>query len=254
MDGKKEVTAPGATVGAVAERSPSKDNLILSHRTNQGKANIPDKEDLLERTMTKANTYGFRVLPSYYEAIRDLPDAERLRIYDAIMDYGFGNEVGELPPLLNGYFGLIKPSLEGSIKFEAKQVANGKRAGDRQNPAETQAKPKQNPPETLTLPLTLPMTMPLPLTMRVPLTRTSLSRTLMGNMAGSSSQMRSMQSGLPILERQRPCAASATSTRAPNPQATRIAGRTGILLSAAVIGRAGACVPIIKSRRPPRRT
>ena len=49
--------------------------------------------------MAIAKTNGFRLLPSYYEAIRDLPDAERLLLYDAVFDFGFGNEVQELPPL-----------------------------------------------------------------------------------------------------------------------------------------------------------
>lgn len=98
--------------------------------------------------MTKANTYGFRMLPSYYEAIRDLPDPERLRMYDAIMDYGFGNAPGQLPASLRGIFGLIRPTLAKSIKFEAKQVENGKKGGRPSkasgNPPETHAKPNEN--------------------------------------------------------------------------------------------------------------
>lgn len=91
--------------------------------------------------MAKAKTNGFRLLPSYYEAIRDLPDDSRLAMYDAIFDCGFGNEVKDLPPLLNGYFMLIKPSLEKSIKFETKQKANGGKGG-------RPPKPKRNPNET----------------------------------------------------------------------------------------------------------
>ena len=91
--------------------------------------------------MSIARTNGFRWLPSYYEAIRDLPDAERLQMYDAIADFGFGNSVEELPPLLNGYFGLIKPSLEKSMKFEAKQKDNGEKGG-------RPPKPNNNPEET----------------------------------------------------------------------------------------------------------
>ena len=88
--------------------------------------------------MATAQSNGFRWLPSYYEAIRDLPDAERLLIYDAIADFGFGNVVGELPPLVKGYFLLIAPSLEQSIKFEEKQRENGRKGGET---AETQANP-----------------------------------------------------------------------------------------------------------------
>ena len=60
--------------------------------------------------MAIAKTEGFRWLPSYYEAIRDLPDQERLMMYDAICDYGFGNEIDELPPLLRALFCLILES------------------------------------------------------------------------------------------------------------------------------------------------
>ena len=92
--------------------------------------------------MAKANTSGFRWLPSYYEAIRDLPDPERLAMYDAITDYGFGNEVVELPPILQGFFLLMQPTLEKSIKFEAKQKSNGQKGGRPPKPRETQPKPR----------------------------------------------------------------------------------------------------------------
>ena len=97
--------------------------------------------------MATAKTEGFRVLPSYFEAIRPLPDAERLALYDAIWDFGFGNEVSELPPLLAGYFGLIRPSLEKSIRFETKQRENGSKGG---RPPKTQTEPRGNPDETQT--------------------------------------------------------------------------------------------------------
>lgn len=93
--------------------------------------------------MATANTNGFRVLPSYFEAIRDLPDAERLILYDAVWDFGFGNSVGELPPLLTSIFCLIKPTLEKSMVFEAKQKANGQKGGRPPKPKETQTKPRE---------------------------------------------------------------------------------------------------------------
>lgn len=51
---------------------------------------------------------GFVMLRSYYDAIRDLPDQERLSILDAILRYGFDGQVPTtLPPTLNGYFVLL---------------------------------------------------------------------------------------------------------------------------------------------------
>ena len=97
--------------------------------------------------MHAAKTAGFRWLPSYYEAVRDLPDAERLRIYDAMADFGFGNETAELPPLLNAIFRLITPSLGKSVRFEQKQRENGAKGGrpgkTRNDDGITQAKPKE---------------------------------------------------------------------------------------------------------------
>lgn len=90
--------------------------------------------------MAVAKTNGFRWLPSYYEAIRDLPDQERLGIYDAILDFGFGNQPDELPPMEQAIFCLIKPTLETSIKFEKKQRENGQKGG---RPPKTQTKPKE---------------------------------------------------------------------------------------------------------------
>lgn len=94
----------------------------------------------------EAKTSGFRMLPSYYEVIRDLPDEERLALYDAVMDFGFGNTPENLSPILGGYLKLMQPSIQKSIKFEAKQKANGQKGG--RPPSETQTKPKQNPDKT----------------------------------------------------------------------------------------------------------
>lgn len=99
--------------------------------------------------MKKPQTRGFRWLPSFYQVTRHLPDAERLQIYDAIADYGFGNEVDELPPTLDSLFILMKPNIESSIRFFQKQKDNGDKGGrppkkPKQNPKETQKKPKRN--------------------------------------------------------------------------------------------------------------
>lgn len=104
--------------------------------------------------MAEAKTNGFRWLPSYYVAVRDLPDEYRLALYDAIADYGFGNEIGELPPMLNAIFSLIRPTLEKSVKFEDKQKANGAKGGrPKGKPRETQNEsgfPEEKPKETET--------------------------------------------------------------------------------------------------------
>ena len=58
-----------------------------------------------------ANSVTF--FPSYYEAIRPLSDAERLAMYDAILDYGMTGAVPEnLSPLLMGYFILLRSRID----------------------------------------------------------------------------------------------------------------------------------------------
>lgn len=79
--------------------------------------------------MKTAKTSGFRWLPSFYNALRNLPDEDRLKIYDAILDFGFGNEPEELPPLLTGYYQLIRPIVEKSARFYDKQKENGSKGG-----------------------------------------------------------------------------------------------------------------------------
>ena len=77
--------------------------------------------------MKQAQTGGFRMLPSYYDAIRNLPDRERWRLYDAIFDFGFGNEPEPLPPMSTALFTVIRPSLEKSVRFFEKQKANAEK-------------------------------------------------------------------------------------------------------------------------------
>ncbi len=57
---------------------------------------------------------GVVVLLSYYEAIRGLPDQERLQMYDSIVRYGLYGEIIDLPPVLLSLFALIKPTIDSS--------------------------------------------------------------------------------------------------------------------------------------------
>ena len=93
---------------------------------------------------------GFTMLPSYYDALRPLPDDMRLQMYDAIFDYAFrGTEPEGLSPVLNGYFALLRPNLDSSIKHYAASVGNGKKGGrppkkPNGNLTETQTEPGGN--------------------------------------------------------------------------------------------------------------
>ena len=89
---------------------------------------------------------GFVFLKSYFDALRPLPDAERLILYDAVLDFVFeGKESEDLPPLLNAIFQLIRPNIEASLRRYANSVENGRKGGrPPKNPAETQPKPDEN--------------------------------------------------------------------------------------------------------------
>ena len=61
---------------------------------------------------------GFRVLPSYYEAVRCFQDDQRLILWDAIMDFGCAGILPEnLPPACNAVFTLMQPTIAKSVKF-----------------------------------------------------------------------------------------------------------------------------------------
>ena len=72
---------------------------------------------------------GFMFMYSYYEALRDLPDEERHKMYDAILDYVFAGKMPDLPPLLKTFFILIKPNLDSSITKATTARTNGKGGG-----------------------------------------------------------------------------------------------------------------------------
>ncbi|MBR5792391.1 MAG: hypothetical protein IKY34_04725 [Ruminiclostridium sp.] len=97
---------------------------------------------------------GFTFLPSYYDALRPLPDEERLALFDAILDYVFQGKEPDLPPLLNCCFSLLRPNVDASVKRYQVNVENGKRGGrptkqkPNKNPSQTQEEPNENPRET----------------------------------------------------------------------------------------------------------
>lgn len=91
-------------------------------------------------------TDGFVFFSSYYEAVRPIPDQERLTVLDAILDYVFLGQEPDLPPILIGYFALIRPVLDKSIKRRTASVANGKRGG--RPPKDTHKEAGENLPAT----------------------------------------------------------------------------------------------------------
>ena len=59
---------------------------------------------------------GVLILSSYYEAMEELPDTDRLRLFDCLMRYGLYGEEAELPAHLRGFFALMRPTLDKSLR------------------------------------------------------------------------------------------------------------------------------------------
>ena len=79
---------------------------------------------------------------SFYEAIRELPETERLKAFEMVFDYAFKG----IEPTDNGIalaiFKLVKPQIDANNK----RYENGKKP--KQNGSKTEAKPKQNGSKT----------------------------------------------------------------------------------------------------------
>lgn len=105
--------------------------------------------------MTDKNRESFIFYSSFHEAIKIIPDKERLKIYDAITDYAINSNVPELNGLCLSIFTLIRPQLDANIR----RRENGNKGKDfgamggrpkkpQDNPKETPSEPQDNPKET----------------------------------------------------------------------------------------------------------
>ena len=66
---------------------------------------------------------SFVFYSSFYEALQDLKDKDRLKIYDAICDLALNNKEAKLTGLTKTIFTLIKPQ----ILANTKRYENGKK-------------------------------------------------------------------------------------------------------------------------------
>jgi len=72
---------------------------------------------------------GFIFYETYYEAFSELPDEDRLRVYDALIAYGLYGEATDLPKRLRPYMALIRPGMDSAKRRYAASVENGKKGG-----------------------------------------------------------------------------------------------------------------------------
>ena len=88
---------------------------------------------------------GVVILPSFYEAIKEFPDAERLSAYDAIIRYGLYGEVIDMPPVVKPVFTLIQPVIDSSQRrYQAAKANGSKPPREGSNP---RGRPKKNQSE-----------------------------------------------------------------------------------------------------------
>lgn len=80
---------------------------------------------------------GFPFFESYYEALRGLPDDERLQMYDALLSYVFDGVTPELPPVLTSLWVLVRPNIDASLRRYQASIENGKKGGRPPKPKET---------------------------------------------------------------------------------------------------------------------
>ena len=76
---------------------------------------------------------------SFYEAINELPDLNKLEVYTAIFEYSFNFNEIELSGLSKTIFTLIKPQLEANKK----RFENGNKPKSKPEKSKTEAKQKQ---------------------------------------------------------------------------------------------------------------
>lgn len=77
---------------------------------------------------------------SFYDALKNVPPDERLRVYDSIMEYAMYDNEPDLDGVALAIFLLAKPQIDANNK----RYANGCRPKSKRNDTETEAKDKQS--------------------------------------------------------------------------------------------------------------
>lgn len=91
---------------------------------------------------------GLLILPSYVEAVRELPKEDQLKMWDAVFDkYLFDRET-ELMPHLRGFMKLMSPTIEKSQRRYESKVENGKKGGAPKGNQNAKKKSTEQQPKT----------------------------------------------------------------------------------------------------------
>jgi hypothetical protein len=89
---------------------------------------------------------AFTFYRSYYEAARELPDEQRLALYDAFIPYALDGIEPDISGITKAMFILIKPVLDTSKKrAKAGELGGSSKANNKQTESKSEAKRKQTP-------------------------------------------------------------------------------------------------------------
>ena len=80
---------------------------------------------------------------SFYDALKNIPSDERLKVYDAIMEYGMYDQDPDLDGVALAIFLLAKPQIDANNK----RYENGCKAKKKRTVSETEANTKQDSSE-----------------------------------------------------------------------------------------------------------
>ena len=91
---------------------------------------------------------------SFYDALKNIPDEERLKVYDAIMEYSMYDNETDLDGVAYAVFLLAKPQIdannrryENGCKAKAKQTRSKPEANQKQTGSKSEAKEKEKEKE-----------------------------------------------------------------------------------------------------------
>lgn len=74
-------------------------------------------------------------LPSYYKAMRFLPDIQRLELFDAMVKYGLEREEPSIEdPVVASLFEVMRPNIDSGINRYLAAKRNGEKGGRPSNP------------------------------------------------------------------------------------------------------------------------
>lgn len=89
------------------------------------------------------NRDSFVFYKSFYEAMQNIPEEDKLKLYEAICKYCFYDEIVELDGISKAMFILMKPNIDKANNRWLASVENGKKGG-RPPKNNNQKKPNQN--------------------------------------------------------------------------------------------------------------